>query len=249
VEKELELLDNECLLRGYSPRTRKSYAHWVGRYLRSGKAYQPFLLGLINQGKASETVRLASSAIRFYLKLKGEHVRKIAPKRAQKLPRVLSKQEIQAMIRNTINPKHKLALIFLYGAGLRLNELRNLKVEHIRPAHILIKQGKGNKDRLVPLPKEAKRLIKDVCQEGYVLQGRNGKCSAKSIQSVAHQAAKRVGLNNIHPHCLRHSFATHLLEKGVSTRIIQQLLGHARLETTQRYTRVAKDTCVKSPLD
>lgn len=249
VEKEFELVHNECLMRGYSQKTRQSYAYWVKKYLESGKAYQPFMLLLINQGKASETVRLASAAIRFYLKLKGEHVRKITPKRAQKLPKVLDKQEIQAMIRNTINPKHKLILVLLYGAGLRLNELRNLKTEHILPDGILVKEGKGKKDRRTLLPKEAKRLIRDIGTDGYLLKGRTGKYSAKSIQAVVDQAAKRIGLKRVHPHCLRHSFATHLLEKGVDTRIIQQLLGHARLETTQRYTRLSMRLRIKSPLD
>jgi len=236
-------------MRGYSARTRKSYAYWVKKYLASGKAYQPFMLLLINQGKASETVRLASAAIRFYLTLKGKQVRKIMPKRAQKLPEVLSKQEIRDMIRNTMNPKHKLILVLLYGAGLRLNELRNLKIEHILPDGILIKEGKGKKDRKTLLPKEAKRLIRDICStEGYLLQGRMGKYSPRSIQAIVNQAATRIGVKHIHPHCLRHSFATHLLERGVDTRIIQQLLGHARLETTQRYTRVTKQH-IRSPLD
>lgn len=252
MEKELEKVENACLLRGYSPRTRKSYRFWMARFLRSGNEYQPFLLDLIRQGKAPETVRLASAAIRFYFQVNNKKITKgPLPKRRQNLPHVLTKQEIRAMIHRTSNPKHRLILALLYGAGLRLNELRNLKIEHLQPNNVLIKQGKGNKDRLTLLPKEAKPLIRQLgITKGYLLRGRNGKYSAKSIQAVVQQAAKRAGIQkHIHPHCLRHSFATHLLEQGTDTRIIQKLLGHKRLETTQRYTRVTTSTTIKSPLD
>lgn len=244
------MIDNACLMKGYSRMTSKAYRFWAKKFLESGKSYMEFCLSMIKQGKDTNTVRLASNAIRFYLKLKGEKPSKIMPKRAQKIPKVLSQEEIRKMINNTVNPKHKLILVLLYGAGLRLAELRNLKVEHIQPNNILVKQGKGRKDRLTLLPKEARLILKQLCvSEGYVLKGRNGKYSTKSIQAVVEQAAKRVGLKNVHPHILRHSFATHLLEKGTDTRVIQKLLGHSRLETTQIYTHVTKNISVKSPLD
>lgn len=250
MEKELEQVDNECLLKGLSPKTKKAYRFWTAKYLTSGKSYQEFCLTMIKAGKEPNTIRLASSAIRFYLRLKGETAKKIMPKRKQKLPRVLTQQEVRTMITNTANPKHRLILVLLYGAGLRLNELRNLKIEHLQPNSILVKQGKGRKDRLTLLPKEAKTLLKQLCiTEGYLLKGRNGKYSAKSIQAVVEQAAQRVGLKDVHPHSLRHSFATHLLEKGTDTRIIQKLLGHSRLETTQIYTHVTNNITIKSPLD
>jgi len=242
------LIDNACMLKGYSKMTGKAYRFWVGKYLESGKSYMGFCLGMIKQGKDVNTVRLASNAIRFYLKLKGETPPKIMPKRAQKIPKVLTQEEIRKMVNNTVNPKHKLVLVLLYGAGLRLNELRNLRVEHILPNKILVRQGKGRKDRFTLLPKEAKKLIRQICvAEGYILKGRKGQYSAKSIQAVVEQAAKRAELKNVHPHTLRHSFATHLLERGIDTRIIQKLLGHKRLETTQIYTHVTAGQISRLP--
>ena len=250
MEKELKLIDNACLLRGFSPRTKKAYMFWARKFLESNDEYQEFILRMIKSGKDNNTVRLASCAVRFYLELKGEVVEKIMPKRTQKLPDVLSKQEVKMIINNTVNPKHRLILVLLYGAGLRLNEVRNLKVEHIKTKQILVKQGKGNKDRLTILPKDASKLIRQLnVVEGYLFKGRNGKYSSKSIQLVVDQAAKRAGLGHVHPHMLRHSFATHLLESGVDTRVIQKLLGHSKLETTQIYTHVTSNIQVKSPLD
>ncbi|MFQ5621419.1 MAG: tyrosine-type recombinase/integrase [Candidatus Nanoarchaeia archaeon] len=250
MEKELELLDNACLLKGFSPGTRKAYGFWMKKFLASGMSYQEFFLTMIKLGKNNNTVRLASSAVRFYLELKGESVEKIMPKRKQKLPDVLTQQQVRKMINTTVNVKHRLILVLLYGAGLRLNELRNLRIEDIKPKQILVRQGKGGKDRLTLLPNEARQLLRQLnVTQGYLLEGRNGKYSAKSIQLVVEQAGKRVGISGVHPHMLRHSFATHLLEKGVDTRIIQKLLGHSKLETTQIYTHVTSNIQVKSPLD
>lgn len=242
------MIDNACLMKGYSRMTSKAYRFWARKFLESGKSYMEFCLAMIKQGKDTNTVRLASNAIRFYLKLKGEKPAKIMPKRSQKIPRVLTREEIRRMVNNTLNPKHRLILVLLYGSGLRLNELRNLKVEHILPKNVLVKQGKGGKDRLTLLPKEAKKLISQLgITEGYVFRGRKGKCCAKTIQAAVENAAKRAGLKEVHPHTLRHSFATHLLERGIDTRIIQKLLGHKRLETTQIYAHVTTSRIGKMP--
>jgi site-specific recombinase XerD len=251
MEKELELLDNNLLLKGYTKQTRKAYAFWVGKYIQSHENYQQFLLSLIRKGLASNTVRLASAAVRFYLNLKGQPQPKVLPKRAQKLPTVLTKQEVKKMIEMTINPKHRLVLVLLYGAGLRLSELRNLRLCDINHEHIHVKMGKGMKDRITLLPKEAKKLIKLLRPVDFVLTGRSERYATKSIQSVVEVAAKRADIQkNVHPHTLRHSFATHLLENGTSARIIQKLLGHKKLETTQIYTHISRGQLkIKSPLD
>lgn len=211
---------------------------------------------MIQGKKDANTIRLASAAIDFYTKTilkKIPHFIYI-PKKKQTLPHVLTKEQIKAMINNTQNIKHKLIIELLYSAGLRVSELRNLKFENINFEHntIRIKQGKGSKDRITIVSKVTMKKLHILCDSGYVLKGRKGKYSIKSIRKVVDQAAKRTGIKQkVTPHMLRHSFATHLLEAGTDIRYIQALLGHNRLQTTQIYTRVAhtKLQQIVSPLD
>jgi integrase/recombinase XerD len=150
---------------------------------------------------------------------------------------------VKAMIEGAVNAKHKLLLSFLYSTGLRLAEVRALKYEHLFPerAHGVVKAGKGAKDRLFHFSPELATLIPQ--GEGYLFQGRRGMYSVKAIQMIVKNAAKRAGIQrNVTPHMLRHSYATHLLEQGVDIRLIQELLGHASLNTTQIYTHVAKSS-------
>ncbi len=147
------------------------------------------------------------------------------------------------MLDATSNEKHKLLLCLLYSTGLRLSEIRKLQHEHLFPERSqgLVKGGKGNKDRFFHLSPELAKSIPEGA--GYLFTGRTGMYSVKSVQMIVKHAARRAGINRtVTPQMLRHSYATHLLERGVDIKMIQELLGHASLSTTEIYTHVAKSS-------
>jgi integrase/recombinase XerD len=173
-------------------------------------------------------------------------------KREQKLPTVLSQNEIRIGINKITNTKHKCIVKLLYGSGMRISEVINMKPHWIRRDEgvIRIEQGKGKKDRQVMLDAD---LLKDI--ETYYREYKpkvflfngwkdNPQYTKKSIQSIV----KRFFDTN--PHSLRHSFATHLMESGVNLRFIQEMLGHSSSKTTERYTKVCSKNIskIKSPL-
>ena len=145
----------------------------------------------------------------------------------------------------------------LYSSGLRLSELLNLKRKDLDFDRniIYVKLGKGNKDRITLMSESLKIDLlryysKYEFKTEYVLEGRNGKYTKKSVQKVLENYGKNAGIK-LTPHMLRHSFATHLFEAGTDIRYIQKLLGHSDLKTTEIYTKVSnKDLSkIKSPLD
>lgn len=248
-------LIEELKLRGFTQKTQQTYLYHVGKFISSKKSKRDYLLYLSNKKNSPQTIRLASASITFYeknvLNMRSEHTP--IPKRQSKIPDVLTKQQIQSLINATDNEKHKIIIEILYSSGLRLDELVNLKFEHIDFDNktIVVKQGKGQKDRITII---SQRVLDRLDKQGFgfVLRGRKEKYSAKSVQAVLSQLARKTTIKtNVTPHVLRHSFATHLLEQGTDIRYIQSLLGHARLETTQIYTRVAKHSLekIKNPLD
>ena len=145
----------------------------------------------------------------------------------------------------------------LYGLGLRVSEVVNLRVADIDfERSTVIINGKGNKQRLVMLPSllspDLLRYIELEKSDNYIFSGRTGKYSIKSVQKIFEYAIKGTKIQKMATcHSLRHSFATHLLESGVDIRYIQQLLGHSKLQTTQVYTQVSAQSLrnIKSPLD
>lgn len=182
----------------------------------------------------------------------------IAPKKKKQLPKVLTKNEIKILLENIKNQKHKVIIITLYSAGLRLSEVVNLKREHINFENntILVKQGKGKKDRITILSKKLKNKLSNYLSQNnfityYLFESQRGKKYDKhTIQKILEKASENMN-QKVTPHMLRHSFATHLLESGTDIRYIQSLLGHSKLETTQIYTKVASNKIqhIKSPFD
>ena len=166
-------------------------------------------------------------------------------KKKLKLPVVLSKTDVNEIINKTENLQHKLILMFLYYAGLRLNEVRNLKWQDIDFDREIIhlKKTKGENERIVFLHQKLKNKLNKfkVHREGFVFESNRGrKYSEETIQKIVKNASKMAGIKKkTTPHTLRHSFATHLLEAGCDIRHIQKLLGHKNLQTTQIYTHVA----------
>ena len=166
-------------------------------------------------------------------------------KKDLKLPVVLSRGEISKVIEVTTNIKHKLVLMCLYYAGLRLDEVRNLKWQDIDFDRdiVHVKTAKGEKERVVFLHSKLKEMLKiyGVNKQGLVFMSQMGrKYNKRTIQQIVKNAARKAGIKKkVTPHTLRHTFATHLLEAGADIRYIQQLLGHKSLRTTQIYTHVA----------
>lgn len=242
----LKKLDEEIRLRKYSPRTGRSYSFIIGRFLKSGKEPRDFLLPYTDKSRSS--IRSAYFALQFfYQKVLGQVFPENIPlaKNSGKKPVVLGKEDINKMFLSMHNLKHRLLLYFLYYSGMRLDELRNLHWEDIdfERKTIHLKTTKGSRDRILFLHQELEKMIMllGAKDHGLVFSGRKGMpYNARSIEQAVINAAKKAGLNKkVTPHTLRHSFATHLLEGGADLRLVQSLLGHKSLATTQIYTHLA----------
>jgi len=175
------------------------------------------------------------------------------PRIPKRLPKVMSISEIENLLRADLSKVERLIVELLYGAGLRVSELVNLKTNGIDlNANYLRCSGKGSKERLVPLGGKAKESLneyfvhRDFLVKKYNLDTKNlliadsGRfLTRQDVYNFIHEQGKRIH-KNISPHTLRHSFATHLLENGADLRIVQELLGHADVSTTQLYTHISK---------
>ncbi|MBU0979308.1 MAG: site-specific integrase [Nanoarchaeota archaeon] len=233
-EEILVRLSEELRLRAFSPKTVKAYTFHAVKFLRwirksslspCPESVRRYMLQL--EGYDVNTLRQARFALEFLFRWVLKTSVKLdipVPKRKQTLPRVLSKGEIMKMICSTRNRKHRLIIMLLYSSGLRVSELRNLKRSDIDTENstIFVSQGKGKKDRMTILSKRLKaELLSYLCENEfstpYLLEGRKGKYSIKSIQKVLEKAGKHIG-KKVTPHMLRHSFATHLLESGTDIR-------------------------------
>lgn len=270
IQSQLDLTETELRIRNYSPKTMKSYLHYLQEYLtfRAGlqaedneMTAKSFLLSLENKGASAQTRNLCLSAIKFYFR----NVMKIqtpieirTAKRNQNLPVVLSREEIGRVLEVTRNTKHRLMLALAYGAGLRVSEVVALRVGDMDLPELMlhIKQAKGRKDRISVVPE---KLINNLRSLGAGKQGhdyvfaseRGGKLTTRTAQKVFEHALDKAGIKKLATfHSLRHSFATHLLENGVDVRYVQELLGHQNIRTTQLYTQVTnpKLKSIRSPL-
>jgi integrase/recombinase XerD len=206
---------------------------------------------------ATATTKLKICALRHFalhVLRKPEYVQMIPTIRQEsRLPIVLSKEEVKRMIGSALNPTHKLLLTILYSCGLRLSEFLGIKISEIDfdRKNMLI-HGKGQKDRFVPISDKIIEMIKNtmgdlnprdsLCAPIRRIRGNNiqKSLSKRAIGCIINQCAKRAGINKrVHPHLLRHSLATHLIEDGVDIRYVQVLLGHANILCTAQYTHIA----------
>lgn len=209
------------------------------------------------------THRQAISALKlfthFYPKCAIDPEAIAMPKRDLKLPVVLSQQEVMSILQATRNLKHRSALAMLYGSGLRIGELIDLKLEsfdfHRRLLHV--RNAKGRKDRYASIAESCIPLLQNYYAtykpKVYFLENPGGgQYSAGSVRNFLKTSCKLAGITKkVTPHTLRHSYATHLLEAGTDIRYIQELLGHSRPETTMVYTHVQRKDLqtIRSPLD
>lgn len=171
---------------------------------------------------------------------------------------MLHQDEVKALLQGTENRKHRAMLMLAYGLGLRLSEVLALTPQDVdsKRMTLYIRGGKGKKDRDLPLPESLLLVLREQFREyrptTYLFEGQypGEPYSERSLQQVIKQAAARAGiLRPVSMHMLRHSYATHLMEAGVDTRVIQDLLGHNSIKTTEIYTHVAKRNRPHSPLD
>lgn len=245
-------------LRNYSRRTIEAYTRVVsdlykiiGRLPRdiTPAEIKDFLYKKQKSGLSSQSIALFANAINFlYTQIyRRENFQKLRqPKRTHKLPSVLTKSEIENILDQIKNDKHCLLLAIAYAAGLRVSEVISLRVKDINLAEmtLIVRQGKGRKDRLTVISPRLVEGLKKMMQgkdgADYVFESnRGGKLTAATAQKVFYQALRRANIKKPATfHSLRHSFATHLLENGVDVRYVQELLGHQNIRTTQIYTHV-----------
>ena len=184
------------------------------------------------------------------------------PKKEKKLPEVLSKEEVKKLIGLANNEKSRLMISLLYACGFRVSELVNLRVKDLRFEESVgyVKSGKGKKDRVFNIPEflleDLKKQVENQKQNNkeflFTSPSTGTRLSSRNIQKIMENLVLKAGINKkVHPHTLRHSFATHLLEDGVDIRKIQELLGHTDLSTTQIYTHISTEELkkIKSPID
>ena len=223
-----------------------------------------YILELMNNHNISASQQNQRiNAIKFYyekvLGREKKYYKVERPRKERKLPTVLSKQEVNLILDLSVNIKHKCILTTIYSAGLRRSELINLKVEDIdsKRGLIRIRGAKGKKDRNTLLSNKLISLLRKYYRiyqpKEWLFEGqKGGKYSPTSVAKILKKAVKKSGIQkHVTPHCLRHSFATHLLEQGTNLRYIQEILGHEDPKTTQIYTRVATNELsnIRSPLD
>lgn len=270
----LKKLETELKLRGFTEATYTTYISQNQRFLEyikkqpeqitqdDIKSYMAYLMSEKKQKPAS--VNLTLSALRFFyeqiLKKKELFLDIKAPKSEKKLPTVLTKDEIKKLLAAIKNSKHELLVEMLYSSGLRVSEAVRLKIDDLNFDEKMgrVIAGKGKKDRHIILSENLIKKLKVYLDEReepseYVFPTtKDEHMSIRMAQKIVRQAAKKAGIRKrVFCHALRSSFATHLLEAGTDIRVIQVLLGHSNLSTTERYVKVSNEQLkkVKSPLD
>jgi len=266
-------LEAELRSRKYSPKTRRAYIYYNSLICRSlqktPEEIRPAdvtqFLALMEKDReySASALNIAISAIKFFFRhvIKNDDItERHRPHQDGRLPVVLSKEEISKILGMEKNPKHRLLLMLVYSSGLRVSEVVSLKKEHIDlPRKVMhIRLGKGRKDRITLLSEKAAHFLEEYYKffgiEKWLFPGQppTRPLSIRSAQLIFDKTVRRAGITKkVSIHGLRHTFATHLLESGTDIRYIQNLLGHASLRTTERYTHVARRSVLKiqSPLD
>ena len=223
-----------------------------------------FQLHMAQQQISPGSINAAIAALRFFFTVTLERPDLVRPltivNKPRKAPVVLSQEEVARLLEAAPGLNYKAALSVAYGAGLRVSEVANLKVRDIDSERMTLRveQGKGQRDRYVMLSPQLLGLLRDWWRAArpqvWLFPGQNpiNPITPRQLNRAVAAAKDLAGIaKRVSPHTLRHSFATHLLEQNVDIRVIQVLLGHAKLETTALYTRVAVNTIrdVKSPLE
>jgi len=270
---------DDMTLRKLHPKTQAGYLRAVKNFSRffdrspdqaSPEDLRRFQLHMVEKGVSSTTLNATITGLKFFFGVtldRPSALKKMSPvRKAQKLPQVLSVDEVTRLLQGASNLKHRAALSLAYGAGLRASEVTHLKIADIDSDRMIIRiqQGKGRRDRYAMLSPSLRKLLQAWWRQGraqgkmlpggWLFPGQNPvkPLSTRQLNRACKSAAAAACLDKrISMHTLRHSFATHLLEQKVDIRIIQVLLGHQKLENTARYSHVATRTLseVTSPLE
>jgi len=269
MEKEAAFnkLKTELKLRGYSRLTEKNYIFFLEKFMEYNEdvalddlkeEHAKSYLASLFDSKSRNTIMLAASAIKFFYTMLNKSFAEITlPKKEKKLPVVLSKQDIKKLLDSAQTRKSKLIISLLYSSGLRVSEIVSLKKQNIDFNEKVgwVRKGKGSKDRLFSISETVLNQIKEYLEDHpdneYIFSKTNP-LTPRNIQKIIKLTTKKAGIEKrVTPHTLRHSFATHLLEDGTDIRIIQTMLGHENLSTTQIYTHISQDQIkkVENPFD
>lgn len=268
---------DKLVLERYSKNTIKNYTNAYARFLLSCQAdgidlekiglkiIETYLNEVAGQNIAYQTLNSHYSAIQFWYEKvarlgRFEYNGLIRPRKQKSLPKVMSHRQVKLLFGELNNLKHQCMLYLAYGAGLRSGEIIHLRKHDIRfdRNELMVRKGKGAKDRLLMLSPVIGKLLQQYIEEYqpqfWLFEGqqKGAPYTTRSLGEVFKRARERAKIDeHFTLHCLRHSFATHLLEKGTDVRIIQELLGHSDIKTTLIYTHVSNRIIrnVKSPLD
>ena len=268
-----ELIRKAGLRRGLSHRTIKTYNDCVRKFFSicrkqpnevKKQDIKDFLDRLIEKNRVGNTINVYLNALNFFYSevLNRKLMVNIRYSKTPKtIPTVLAKEEVMRLLEAIKNLKHRLIAKLIYSAGLRVSELVHLKKKDLELDKNFgwVRKGKGNKDRLFIIAESIKHELtahiawEDISHESWLFKGqKHGHLSVKAVQNIIKEAAKKAEiLKKVHPHTLRHSFATHLIENGYDVASVQSLLGHNSPETTMVYVHAAnpKMIAVQSPLD
>jgi integrase/recombinase XerD len=260
---------DDLRLKNFSSKTIKVYVHAVAKFARhfgrspdqlSQQDIRDYLVHLMERGVARSTGVVVRNALRhLYTDTLGrpDCLEKLPrPKREQRLPVVLSRDEVQRLFATVTNLKQKALFMVAYDAGLRLSEIINLRIEDIDSERMVIRvrQGKGKKDRYARLTPGLLGLLREYWQayrpKSLLFPGAqpNKPYDLATPGQLLKKACRKAGITKrVSMHTLRHSFATHLLEAGTNLRVIQQLLGHERIQTTCVYTHISLEELREAP--
>lgn len=266
---------NFLTYRRYSPNTIKTYTDALEVFFRFHQTKEPERLSIediiefnteyiLQKNLSASYQNQVINAIKLFYRNRFNRFMDLdniqRPRREKRLPNVLSKAEVKAIIEAPVNLKHRAMLSLIYACGLRRSELLNLTLKDVLSDRnlLFIRQSKGKKDRVVPISDKIVDMLREYYKaykpKNWLFEGQfsNTKYSEMSLAKVLKQSVAKAKIHkNVSLHWLRHSYATHLLESGTDLRYIQKLLGHSSSRTTEIYTHVSTRNLqqIRSPFD